>query len=182
MVLVRTRNVVVGSIVACPRGVTIVTRRNLVAAGAVMALLMWGNVVISPTSAASNTTQGITATTIRIGISYVDVDAAPLRADGLNMNWGSVPNAFNAVTDNMNAHGGINGRKMVPYIVAVNPVGTAPAATACTQLTEDDSVFAVITPLEATCYLQHNTPGRAWSSPAPTWRCSPTSPRRQGRT
>ncbi len=131
-----------------------------------MALLISGNIGIRPTAAASNTTQGVTATTIRIGIPYVDVDAAVLRADGLNMNWGSVPNAFNAVIDHINAHGGINGRKIVPYIVAVNPVGTAPAATACTQLTEDDTVFAVITPLEATCYLQHNTPVVASIYPA----------------
>ena len=45
-----------------------------------------------------------------------------------------------------------------PYLVAVNPSGTAPAATACTQLTEDDTVFVAIGPLEATCYLEHDTP------------------------
>ncbi len=98
--------------------------------------------------------------TIRVGIPYVDVDAAALRADGLNVNWGSVPEAFKAVIDN------INGRKIVPYRMAVNPIGTAPAATACTELTEDDSVFAVITPLEVTCYLQHHTPVVASIYPA----------------
>ncbi len=76
------------------------------------------------------------------------------------MNWGSVPEAFKAVIDN------INGRKIVPYRMAVNPIGTAPAATACTELTEDDSVFAVITPLEVTCYLQHHTPVVASIYPA----------------
>ena len=75
---------------------------------------------------------------------------------GVDINYGSFPDAFNALVDNVNAHGGINGRKIVPYIVAVTPVGTAPAATACTQLTEDDSVFVVLAPLEATCYLEHN--------------------------
>ena len=49
--------------------------------------------------------------------------SAALRAVGVNMDWGSVPDAFDAVIDNINAHGGINGRKIVPYIVAVNPVG-----------------------------------------------------------
>jgi hypothetical protein len=82
------------------------------------------------------------------------------------MDWGSVPDAFNALFHDINAHGGIDGRKIVPYIVAVNPVGTAPAATACTRLTEDDSVFAVIAPLDATCYLEHNVPVVASIYPA----------------
>jgi hypothetical protein len=86
------------------------------------------------------------------------VDVAAVKAVGVNISWGSVPDAFNAVINNINAHGGINGRKIVPYIVAVNPTGTAPAATACTQLTEDDNVFVAIAPLQATCYLQHNVP------------------------
>jgi hypothetical protein len=79
-----------------------------------------------------------------------------LRTLGVDINYGSFPDAFNALIDNLNAHGGIDGRKIVPYIVAVAPVGTAPAATACTQLTEDDAVFAVIAPLQPTCYLEHN--------------------------
>ncbi len=134
------------------------TKRNQLVAAAGTAVLLCGITWISPASASSNTTQGVTATTIRVGIPYVDVGAAPLRALGVSMNWGSVPDAFDALIHDINTHGGINGRRIVPYIVAVNPVGTAPAATACTQLTEDDSVFAVIAPLDATCYLQHNVP------------------------
>jgi hypothetical protein len=140
-------------------------KRHLIAAAA-MAVLVCGNTGISPVFASSSATQGVTATTIRVGIPYVDVGAGPLRALGVNMDWGSVPDAFNALIHNINAHGGINGRKIVPYIVAVNPVGTAPAATACTQLTEDDSVFAVLAPLDATCYLQHNVPVVASIYPA----------------
>ncbi len=76
----------------------------------------------------------------------------------MDIDWGSVPDAFDAIIANINAHGGINGRHIVPYLVAVNPTGTAAAATACTQLTEDDTVFVAIAPLQATCYLQHGTP------------------------
>jgi hypothetical protein len=141
-------------------------RRYLTAAVAVMAAALAGTPSVGSASATSGATQGVTATTIRIGVPYVDINAAVLRADGVNMNWGSIPNAYNAVIHEINAHGGINGRKIVPYIVAVNPVGTAPAATACTQLTEDDSVFAVIGPLQPTCYLEHNTPVVASIYPA----------------
>ncbi len=131
-------------------------KRNLAAAGALIVALASGALATNPASAASSNTPGVTATTIRVGIPYVDV--AAVKAVGVNINWGSVPDAFNAVIKDINAHGGINGRKIVPYIVAVNPTGTAPAATACTQLTEDDTVFVAISPLMATCYLQHNTP------------------------
>jgi hypothetical protein len=132
----------------------IVTRRFLMVVAVVMVVFTPGNLA----SAASSTTQGVTATTIRVGVPYIDVGAAVLRTLGVDINYGSFPDAFNALIDDVNAHGGIDGRKIVPYIVAVAPVGTAPAATACTQLTEDDSVFVVIAPLQATCYLEHNVP------------------------
>jgi hypothetical protein len=131
-------------------------KRYLVATGAAIVSLGCGMIGVSPASAASSNTPGVTATTIRVGIPYVDV--AAVKAVGVNISWGSVPDAFNAIINNINAHGGINGRKIVPYLVAVNPTGTAPAATACTQLMEDDNIFAAVAPLQATCYLQHNVP------------------------
>ncbi len=76
----------------------------------------------------------------------------------MNLNWGNVPDAYMAIIDNINAHGGINGRRIVPFIIGVDPAGTAPAATTCTQLTQDDHVFVVMAALEPTCYQEHNTP------------------------
>jgi len=46
----------------------------------------------------------------------------------------------------------------VPYLLAVSPVGTAPAATACTQLDGDDKIFAAIAPFEPACFLQQGVP------------------------
>jgi hypothetical protein len=125
---------------------------------------MWGTLGPVPASGGAQATPGVTATTIRVGVPYVDV--AAVKAVGVNIDWGSVPDAFNAVIANINAHGGINGRKIVPYIVAVNPTGTAPAATACTQLVQDDTVFVAIAPLEPACYLQHGVPVVASIYPA----------------
>src|SRR5580692_972469 len=112
----------------------------------------------APVSAATSApTQGVTATTIRVGIPYVDL--AAVRQFGITLNQGSFPDAYDAVIANLNASGGINGRHVVPYLVAVNPVGTGPAITACTQLSEDDSVFVAINPQQADCFLQqHNVP------------------------
>ena len=65
---------------------------------------------------------------------------------------------------NLNAHGGIDGRHLVPYLVAVNPVGSGPAITACTQLSEDDTVFVAINPQQTDCFLQqHHVPTVAGS-------------------
>jgi hypothetical protein len=108
-----------------------------------------------PASAASGgpgpATQGVTATTIRIGIPYVDL--AAVRQYGVTLDHGNYPDAYNALIANVNAHGGIDGRKLVPFLVAVNPVGTAAAATACTQLAEDDKVFVAFAPQQPDCYL-----------------------------
>ena len=130
----------------------------MVATVAALAAVAYGmlGVGLAPAASAASSTPGVTATTIRVGVPYVDL--AAVKALGVDISWGSVPDAFNAVIANINAHGGVDGRKIVPYLVPVNPTGTAPAATACTQLTEDDSVFVAIAPLMPTCYLQHGTP------------------------
>ena len=88
----------------------------------------------------------------RVGIPYVDLSA--VRKFGITLDQGSFPDAYNALISNLNADGGIDGRHLVPYLVAVNPVGTAPAMTACTQLAEDDKVFVAINPEQPDCFLQ----------------------------
>ena len=105
-----------------------------------------------PAGAAQAATGGVTATTIAVGIPYVDL--ADVRQFGITLDQGNYADAYNAVIANINAHGGVDGRKLVPYIVAVNPVGTAAAETACTQLTEDDKVFVAISPQQPDCFLQ----------------------------
>lgn len=139
-------------------------KRSLAATGAaIIAMLcgVWGQSAASAAAA----TQGVTATTIRVGIPYVDV--AGVKAVGVDINWGNVPDAYKSVIGTINAHGGINGRRIVPYILAVDPTSPAPAATACTQMVEDNKVFAVIAPLQSTCYLQHNVPVVGGITPVP---------------
>jgi hypothetical protein len=99
---------------------------------------------------------GVSATTISVGIPYIDFSA--IRKFGITLDQGNFPDAYNAIIADLNAHGGVDGRKLVPYLLAVSPVGTAPAATACTQLDEDDKVFAAIAPFEPSCFLQQGVP------------------------
>ncbi len=121
-----------------------------------------------PTSSSSASTaagssqqlgQGVTATTIRVGITYPDLAAI---RQTINVNAGNYQVAYTAVIDQINSQGGINGRKIVPYFSAVNPLGTAPAAESCAQLTEDDKVFVEVGFLQAAdvlCYVAtHDTP------------------------
>ena len=114
-----------------------------------------------PADASGGSGQGVTATTIRIGVPFVDLSA--VRKFGITLDQGNYTDAYNAIIGDLNAHGGIDGRKLVPYIQAVSPVGTAPAATACTQLAGDDKVFVAIAPFEPSCFLQDGAPTIAGS-------------------
>ena len=106
----------------------------------------------SPAGASSSASPGVTATTVKVGIPFPDLDA--VRQFGVTLDQGSFPDAYNALIANLNSHGGIDGRKVVLYLVGVNPVGPAPAATACTQLAADDEVLVAIAPQQPNCYLQ----------------------------
>jgi Periplasmic binding protein len=112
-------------------------------------------------AAASSSGQGVTATTIRVGIPYIDFSA--IRKFGITLDQGNFPDAYNAIIADINAHGGVDGRKLVPYLLSVSPVGTAPAAMACTQLDKDDKIFAAIGPFEPSCFLQQGVPTIAGS-------------------
>jgi len=130
--------------------------KRALAAAAIVVTSALASVGTGPPAGAATTTQGVTASTIRIGIPYVDFVA--VRALGVNLNPGNASDAYQALIANMNAHGGILGRRIVAYLDAVNPVGFAPAATSCTQLTEDDKIFVAIAPLMPDCYLADNVP------------------------
>ena len=102
---------------------------------------------------------GVSSDAIQVGIT--GVDTAAIKAY-INLNEGNGPDAYKALIDHINAEGGINGRKIKADYIPVNPIGTAPAAAVCTQLTEDDHAFIVLGFFQAAdtaCYVtQHATP------------------------
>ena len=124
------------------------------------ALLVTAVVVVDTPSLSGDSSppgNGVTATTIRVGIPYDDFSS--VLKFGVTIDEGNFPDAYNALIADMNAHGGIDGRRIVPYLVPVSVLGTAPAATACTQLTEDDKVLVALFPDQPDCYRQvHGTP------------------------
>jgi hypothetical protein len=62
----------------------------------------------------------------------------------LGYDQGDMEAAYNAIIDDINANGGIQGRQIVPVFAPVDPSLTDGPTTACTKLTEDDDVFIVI--------------------------------------
>src|ERR1700735_3056986 len=84
---------------------------------------------------ASSSSPGVTAKTITIGVTYVDLASVAQFIHGLNE--GNFRGAYQDLINNINAHGGIDGRKLKADYEPIDPVGTTSAASACTQLTED---------------------------------------------
>jgi hypothetical protein len=155
-------------------------RSSLAFIGSLVALL-GATLVTDPINAgaASPADQGVTSTTIKIGIPVIDF--AALAAVGVKLNDGNFQDAFGALTADMNKHGGIDGRKVVPYFVLSNPAVPSSGVASCSKLTEDDHVFIVLLPVYPDCYqATHDTPviggslpGTLPSSAAPDFSLSP---------
>jgi hypothetical protein len=108
-------------------------------------------------SATSPADQGVTSKTIRVGFPVINF--AALAVVGVHLNDGNFQHAISALIANTNAHGGVAGRKIVPYIALDDPAVTSSSLSVCTQLTEDDHVFVVILPVYPDCYqITHDTP------------------------
>ncbi len=113
----------------------------------------------SATFPADPRADGVTDDSITLGVTYVDLESL---GDIVDIDHGDYEAAYQAVADDINANGGINGRQLELFFAPVTPIGTEPAEAACTQLTEDEGVFAVAgfflddSPL---CYVElHDTP------------------------
>jgi ABC-type branched-subunit amino acid transport system substrate-binding protein len=114
--------------------------RKVLAAVVAFGLLFSASAVASASVRADDS--GVTNDQIKVGITYVDLEA--LRPVGIKIDHGDYETSFKTVIDDINANGGVNGRKIVPVFAPVNPVGTDPAQAACLKLTEDQKVFAVV--------------------------------------
>ncbi len=82
---------------------------------------------------------GVTDDSIKIGVTYVDVEA--LKAVGLDYNLGDYEGTYNALAAVVNEAGGINGRKLELVFGKVDPTAPESAEAECLRLTEDEDVF-----------------------------------------
>ncbi|MGO9873647.1 MAG: ABC transporter substrate-binding protein [Acidimicrobiia bacterium] len=86
---------------------------------------------------------GVSATSIKIGVALVDFTQIEQFTD-LIRTKAEQKQIYQIYINNINAHGGINGRKIVPYFKFYTPLGTAAVLSLCTSFAEDDNVFAVV--------------------------------------
>ena len=104
--------------------------------------------------AGASANAGVTSTTIKVGVPYLDLSS--LASLGVKLNQGNAPHDYGALIANLNKHGGVNGRKVVLTVAGVNPASSTQALSVCTQLTEDVQVFVALTPYMANCYLENH--------------------------
>ncbi len=105
---------------------------------------------------------GVTATTVKLGIVMVDFGCVSQFVDTVRNEQQATYQVF---VDDINAHGGIAGRKVVPVYKSYCPIQSSEALATCTALAEDDKVFAAVGTLFDTsgdaqlCFAkQHDTP------------------------
>ena len=113
-------------------------------AGAILAIVVTMSALVPGAGAADSsvgTGQGVTPTTIKLGLVQVDYSCIK---DFVDFNRGDQKQTYQVFVDDLNAKGGILGRKVEGVFRSFCPVGNAQALSACTSFTEDDKVFAVV--------------------------------------
>ena len=100
------------------------------------ALITAGAMVLSTVPAQAAETTGVTATTIKLGISSPKSGAAGTA-------YKKVPGAMKAYFDYINANGGVNGRK-ITLVSHDDGYNVKRAATQTTKLVLNDQVFAIV--------------------------------------
>lgn len=88
---------------------------------------------------------GVTADSILVGIPYVEnANNRAIGAGGVTV--GNAKADAQIVIDDINAHGGVAGRKLVPIFYAIPTTGGQdPTQAECTHFTKDKKVFVILT-------------------------------------
>jgi hypothetical protein len=95
----------------------------------------------SPSAPLTASFRGVTATSVKVGIVTIDYTCIKQFVD---YNFGNQPAIDQVFIDDLNAHGGILGRKIDPVYKSYCPIGNTQALALCTSYTEDAKVFAVM--------------------------------------
>jgi len=86
---------------------------------------------------------GVTDSSIKVGVALVDFSQIRQFTDTIRSKE-EQQRIYQIYIDNVNAQGGINGRKIVPDYKFYSPLGSAQILTNCTAWAQDDKVFAVV--------------------------------------
>jgi ABC-type branched-subunit amino acid transport system substrate-binding protein len=86
--------------------------------------------------------QGVTGDSVKVGVVLIDYNCVKDFVDSIRT---QEKQTYQIYVDTVNARGGVaHGKKIVPVFKSYCPINGAAALQACTSLTEDDKVFAVI--------------------------------------
>jgi ABC-type branched-subunit amino acid transport system substrate-binding protein len=96
---------------------------------------------VSTTPQTTDLGQGVTADSIKLGVVLIDYSAI---ASYVDFTRGDQKQAYQVFIDDVNKHGGIQGRKIVPSYQQYVSIGSTGPTKACTALTEDSKVFATV--------------------------------------
>jgi len=119
----------------------------------------------SPAGSLTASDVGVTPTTINVGVVLVNL--AGVQSAGIGVAGQSVQDQqqqWQAFIDDINSKGGLLGRRINPFFQLWNPLDDGSSGqAACTHLTEDNHVFAVLTasfdgPPVLCVTQQHSTP------------------------
>ena len=131
--------------------------RRLLAPAVVFGLLI-GTMGVA--GAAGSSAPGVTKDEIKLGVTYVDLDAI---RDVTDINHGDYEATYNAVIDELNKKGGVNGRKIVPGLREDQPdrhcarAGSVPEAHRGREGLRHGGLLLSSTPRCATS-RKHDTP------------------------
>lgn len=100
----------------------------------------------APTTAApalSDSYRGVTSKTIKVGLLLIDAKRV-LEVAGVDLRYGNNEGQYREAIDAINAAGGVNGRRIDPVFLNVDPLSPTAYDAACVKMTQDEKVFAVI--------------------------------------
>jgi hypothetical protein len=100
-----------------------------------------GGATVTTTPITDTRAPGVTSNSIKVGIVWVDLSSLE---SILHINEGSFEKAYQAIVDDINAKGGIHGRKLDATLIGISPTSQSAADSACTKLTQDDKVFVAV--------------------------------------
>jgi len=84
---------------------------------------------------------GVTPTTVKVGIALVDFNCISQFVSSIRVNQ---EQPYNAYINDINEHGGVAGKRIIPVYESYCPIGSSQPLALCTKFTEDDKVFAVL--------------------------------------
>jgi Periplasmic binding protein len=86
---------------------------------------------------------GVTASTIRIGVTYPDL-AALNKLGLIKIDDGDFAGISKALVDDINKHGGVGGRQLQLFTAKYSVLGNTEQLAVCTQMTQDNKVFMIL--------------------------------------